>query len=376
MGSTSQFWSGTWYVAFVMPTCYFLCPDYDVPSGGIRVIYRFVDILNSAGISAAVVHRSRKFRCTWFENETIVLGAKDVRFQKGDLLVIPEWYRQLIPVIAVGVPHIIFNQNAYEMFSDVPYERGKSAGVMSADTIGIVGTSEDNLRYLKLCFPDKRIDAIRLSIDTELFQPKAKTKVIAYMPRKRLKELNQILHLLEHRNSLDGWELLPIIGVSETEVARRLGGAAIFLILNAREGLGVPGLEALASGCVVVGFHGGSGEEYMTRDVAIPIADGEIVSFVLALESEMERWVEQDEVQLDMTRRAVELVKGKYTRKRERLDVIRVFGGALERVADVSPGSILLNPKLVPSTSEQFKKQLRPILRRRKRPRARLGRNP
>lgn len=358
-----------------MPTCYFICPDYDVPSGGIRVIYRFVDILNSAGISAAVVHRSRKFRCTWFENETIVLGAKDVRFQKGDLLVIPEWYRQLIPLIAVGVPHMIFNQNAYEMFSEVPYERGKSAGVMSADTIGIVGISEDNLRYLKLCFPDKRIDAIRLSIDTELFQPTAKTKVIAYMPRKRLKELNQILHILEQRNSLDGWELLPIIGVSEKEVARRLGGAAIFLALNAREGIAVPGLEALASGCVVVGFHGGSGEEYMTRDVAVPIADGEIVSFVLALESEMERWAAQDEAQMDMTRHAVELVNATYTRERERLDVIRVFGEALERVADVSPGSILLNPKLVPSTSAQLKRKLRPILRSRKGPRVRIGRN-
>jgi glycosyltransferase involved in cell wall biosynthesis len=349
-----------------MPTCYFLCPDYDVPSGGIRVIYRFVDILNSAGISAAVVHRSGKFRCTWFENETVVLGAKDVRFQKGDLLVIPEWYRQLIPLIAVGVPHIIFNQNAYEMFSEVPYERGKNAGLMSADTIGIVGISEDNLRYLELCFPDKRIDAIRLSIDTELFQPRAKTKVIAYMPRKRLKELNQILHVLEHRNSLDGWELLPIIGVPETEVARRLGGAAIFLTLNAREGIAVPGLEALASGCVVVGFHGGSGEEYMTPDVAVPIADGEVVSLVLALESEMQRWVEHDEAQLEMTRRAVELVKSKYTRERERSDVIRVFSEALERVAEVIPGSIGLKPKLVPSTSEQLKRRVRPILRSRK----------
>jgi glycosyltransferase involved in cell wall biosynthesis len=176
------------------------------------------------------------------------------------------------------------------------------------------------------------------------------------MPRKRLKELNQILHLLEHRNSLGGWELLPIIDVPEKEVARRLGGAAIFMALNAREGLALPGLEALASGCVVVGFHGGSGEEYMTPDVAIPIADGEIVSFVLALESEMERWVLHDEAQLDMTSRAVEFVSNKYTQERERADVIRVFSEALERVADVSPGSLILNTKLLPSTYAQLQR--------------------
>jgi glycosyltransferase involved in cell wall biosynthesis len=323
------------------------------------VIYRFVDILNSAGISAAVVHRDRRFRCTWFENETTIRGAKDVRFEGGDLLIIPEWYRRLIPLLAIGVPHLILNQNAYETFSGVLYEEGKDAGVMSADTVGIVSISEDNLRYLKLCFPDKRIDSIRLSIDTDLFQPRAKRKVIALMPRKRLNELNQILHLLAQRNSLEGgWELLPIIHVSEREVAERLGHAAIFLALNAREGIAVPGLEALASGCVVVGFHGGSGEEYMTPDVAVPIADGEIASLVLALETEMERWVKKDQAQLEMTHRGVELVNAKYTRERERADVIRVFGEALARVAQVSHRSLSINTKLLPSTYAQLQRAM------------------
>lgn len=357
-----------------MPTCYFICPDYDVPSGGIRVIYRFVDILNAADIGAAVVHRSGNFRCTWFENETIVLGAKDVRFQKGDLLVIPEWYRQLIPLLASGVPHVIFNQNAYEMFSQVPYERGKVARITSADTVGIISISEDNLRYLTLCFPDERIDAIRLSIDTELFQPQAKSRTIAYMPRKRLKELNQLLHLLERRGSLDGWELLPIIGVPEVEVARRLGRAAIFLALNEREGIAVPGLEALASGCVVVGFHGGSGQEYMIPGVAVPVADGEIASFVVALEREMERWVQHDEEQLEMTRRGVELVKTKYTRERERDDVVDVFSKALDRVANTNPGSSSLNSKILPSNNEHLQRLSR-SLNEEKRRRIHIRRN-
>jgi hypothetical protein len=199
-----------WYrQAINTPTCYFVCPDYDVASGGIRVIYRFVDILNSSGIKAVAVHKSGKFRCTWFENDTVIVGARDVRFQKGDLLVVPEWYRQLIPALTRGVPNLILNQNAYEMFSDVPFERGKEALVLSSDTIGIVGISKDNLRYLRLAFPNVRVDAITLSIDSELFHPSphGKTKTIAYMPRKKLKELNQILHILQMRDSLDGWAL-------------------------------------------------------------------------------------------------------------------------------------------------------------------------
>jgi hypothetical protein len=357
------------------PSCYFVCPDYDVASGGVRVIYRFVDILNTSGINAVVVHRSAKFRSSWFENTTAIVGASDVRFQKGDLLVIPEWYRQLIPWLAPGVPNLIFNQNAYEMFSGVPYERGTPARTLSPDTVGIVGISEDNLRYLRLCFPDVRIDAIRLSIDTEIFHPsrEGKTQTIAYMPRKRLKELNQILHVLDRRGSLGNWKLQPIIGVSEVEAARLLGGAAIFLALNEREGIATPSLEAMASGCVVVGFHGGSGQEYMKPELSVPIADGEITSLVKSIEAEMSRWTDNDEAQKEMVRRAVEFVKDTYTQERESADVVRVFSDALDRVSHIAPGSEHLNPKLLPSDNEQLRKTVNGLSKGRRKSRLELA---
>jgi hypothetical protein len=96
----------------------------------------------------------------------------------------------------------------------------------------------------------------------------------------------------------------------------------------------------------------------MTSDVAVPIADGEIVPFVLAIEKEMERWVKHDGAQLDMTRRAVELVKNKYTRERERADVVRVFGEALERVMKLDPGSVGLNVGLLPSTNVEMQRMV------------------
>jgi hypothetical protein len=65
----------------------------------------------------------------------------------------------------------------------------------------------------------------------------------------------------------------------------------------------------------------------------------------------MERWIDQDQAQLDMTERAVTLVKSRYTRWREREDVIRVFGEALERVAEISPVSSGIDPKLMPLNS-------------------------
>ena len=53
---------------------YYLCPDYDSHAGGVRVIYRHVDLLRRNGYEAFVVHERRGFRDTWFKSETPVLA--------------------------------------------------------------------------------------------------------------------------------------------------------------------------------------------------------------------------------------------------------------------------------------------------------------
>ena len=330
-------------------TAYFFCPDDDRPFGGIRVIYRFVDILNSQGFKAAVAHRSAGFRCTWFTNRTRIVGAQDIQLEKGDVLVYPERFRELIPQLAPGVANIILNQNAYETFTHLPFNEGSSPAITSEDTIGIVCVSEDNHRYLELSFPQVKIERVRISIDGNLFQAKSlgKGRSIAYMPRKRLKELNEVLQILERRGSLTGWGLIPIQGMSESETAAALSGAAVFLALNEREGLGLPSLEAMASGCVVVGFHGGVGLEYMRPGTAIAIDDGDVIEMVHQVESVLSRWGGDDELAA-IAENAANLVRREYSPEVEIADVVKVFGGALENLKDVHPGSHTVNARLLP----------------------------
>lgn len=71
------------------PIVYFLTPDQSVARGGVRTNYRQVDLLNAAGIEAAVVHGQPRFRCTWFANETRVVSAPDVELGPQDILVVP-----------------------------------------------------------------------------------------------------------------------------------------------------------------------------------------------------------------------------------------------------------------------------------------------
>ena len=38
---------------------YFFCPDIPHPMGGVRMLYRHVDILNANGCDASIVHASQ-----------------------------------------------------------------------------------------------------------------------------------------------------------------------------------------------------------------------------------------------------------------------------------------------------------------------------
>src|SRR5262245_60263544 len=74
------------------PSAWFICPDFSSPSGGVRKLYRSVDILTAAGCSAAIVHKRPGFRCTWFDNRTRVVPSNEVSVSRKDVIVVPEVY--------------------------------------------------------------------------------------------------------------------------------------------------------------------------------------------------------------------------------------------------------------------------------------------
>ena len=56
-------------------TIYVFAPDLSHPLGGMRMLYRHVDILNANGLQAYIVHNSPKFEIGWFEYSTPVIFA-------------------------------------------------------------------------------------------------------------------------------------------------------------------------------------------------------------------------------------------------------------------------------------------------------------
>jgi glycosyltransferase involved in cell wall biosynthesis len=265
---------------------YVLCPDYNVPSGGIRKLYRHVDVLNQHGVRASILHQQDGFRCTWFANETQVVYAGHTSISSEDYLVVPEIYGPRIAAMAPGVRKVIFNQNAYMTFRGYSLQpHDLQTPYTSPEVVAALVVSEDNRDYLTYAFPQLRVLRLRYAIDPELFafQPHKKRQ-IAFMPRKNPEDVVQVINLLKFRGVLAGYDLIPIDGRSEQEVAAILRDALFFLSFGYPEGCPLPPAEVMACGCIVIGYHGWGGREYLRPEFAYPVAVGDVLAFARTVE--------------------------------------------------------------------------------------------
>jgi len=94
-----------------------------------------------------------------------------------------------------------------------------------------------------------------------------RTLRIAAIPNRRPQEWRLLRGILRsQRPDLAHVPWIEIRGMARGEVARLMAGSEIFLATGLLEGLGLPPLEAMAAGALVVGFHGGGGREYASPE--------------------------------------------------------------------------------------------------------------
>lgn len=105
---------------------------------------------------------------------------------------------------------------------------------------------------------DNYIDTTKYS-----YQPERKKSKIAYIARKDTSG-ETLRCIFERKGGLcKSWEWAPLSNLSEEEYSRQLAESKIFLATSSQEGMNISVLEAMASGCVVVGFSGVGGNDYM-----------------------------------------------------------------------------------------------------------------
>src|SRR6476661_3980708 len=119
------------------PTIYVFAPDLSHPLGGMKMLYRHVDILNANGFQSYIVQSSRDFKIDWFGYSPSVLHGR-VDMNDNDIAVFSEIGGLKIGEWAAGRRKVIFNQNAYYTFVRYPLEGKVKSPYMHPEVVASI----------------------------------------------------------------------------------------------------------------------------------------------------------------------------------------------------------------------------------------------
>jgi hypothetical protein len=248
---------------------------------------------------------------------------KPFKSGESDVFVLPEyWYPELNTLFE--------NQKRILAVQDVfGFMRAFSRDSLTdpiLETFDAVFTTSEASQHAVTSFCNVENFPTTLSVERPglRFQQNKKLQ-IAYMPRKRAEDVNLLVAALKRRNRLNGVEFVKIEKVSEEELVRILNDSLIFLSFSSQEGFGLPPAEALSAGCLTIGYTGVGGNEYFSDDIAFPIADSDLVSFVETIESVVAEYRENP-TRLDALRKkASNLIRDKYSAARAHSSFINAW---------------------------------------------------
>ncbi|WP_165356963.1 glycosyltransferase [Nocardioides zhouii] len=302
----------------------FMAPDLPTPSGGIKVIYRYVEHLCALGHDARVWHGTPGFAYDSWGSTAPVDTGHQVDFAPGDVLVMPESGGSKWSFLSEGHPVVMLVQGMDFVFANSDFlvdEPGAYPGWPQA-TAALPISDAIEVFLQRACTPGFPLHSVPVQIE-DWFVPRPKEKRIALMPRRRREDLLGAVQLVRRSGHLRDWEIVLIDGMTQQQVAEELGRAAIFLFGAEREGVGLPGAEAMASGCYVVGFTGDGAKEYMLPQHASVIADSDVVDMCDRTLEAMDWFENSRELFDDRAGRGREWVRSRHSAElvRARLDV-------------------------------------------------------
>jgi len=242
---------------------FFLAP-FKVPFGGVTVILTHVETLNRHGIAAWVALPEIPEIDFYEFDAPKIIYREFVEVSSSDICVFPEGLLEYMSALR-GEPgkRIMFCQNQYYL----PFSKDPARGFSEFDLDSVVVSS----LTIKYCLQDlyglADVPVIPCSIDSSLYLPTSKKiRQIAFMPRK-LGPDAEFIHAAFVRMypAYADVHWVAIHQMTRKEAAKVLSESAVFLSLSNKESFGLPPLEAMASGCVVAGFHGDGGREYMNQ---------------------------------------------------------------------------------------------------------------
>lgn len=256
------------------------------PIGGVKVIYQHCLMLKKLGYSVCLVQMGRykgNFYGYNIDTETydsVVnnVTASDVvvatEFAPYQGLLFPSAKKIVFVQNSLGVRARLKSGDRMKTYFDIGYDHVMTCSLYCTDYVrkqmSIPATTVTN------------------GIDLTAFHPipslRVKNRILA-MSRKNPDDLRKIITLLDG----SGYEIKVVDGLTESTLIKEYQAADIFLATGYPEGFGLPPLEAMACGCVVVGFTGGGASEFMIDgETALVADDGDVETVVTKLKLLME----------------------------------------------------------------------------------------
>jgi len=210
---------------------------------------------NAAGLQEAVA-------------EGLDLLPWDTKLTSSDTWCVPEsWPNAFSVGFSTGARVVVYVQNWVYMLGNLP--QGVRWKQLPLEYLAV---SRPVAWFMREVLDLEAQAIVPPSIDDFFFQtgtrPNSHVRV-AFMPRKNRSLGEQIQQVasacLAERAGAPRLEWVEIRNKTRAEVAEFFSGCHLFMSTGFPEGFGLPPLEAMASGCVPVGFTGFGGWEYMRQ---------------------------------------------------------------------------------------------------------------
>ncbi len=150
------------------------------------------------------------------------------------------------------------------------------------------------------------------------------------MPRKHAEDALQVLGILKLRDALGDFDVVAIENKNEAGVADIMKESMFFLSFGYPEGCPLPPAEAMACGCVVIGYDGFGGREYFDPEFSYPVEVGDMTGFAETVENLIKLSNTDPTVIRSKAEKASEFVRHNYSPAREEEDILGIWNNLLQ----------------------------------------------
>ncbi|MCL1939450.1 MAG: glycosyltransferase [Desulfovibrionaceae bacterium] len=252
----------------MMRTVFFI-PALHSMSGGLANIYSVARNLKALGRQVALMGPDRDAAgLKEAEAEGFAVLPWGTKLTGSDTWCVPEsWPNAFSVGFSAGAKVLVYVQSWVYMLSNLP--QGIRWKQLPLEYLAV---SHPVAWFMREVLALEARDIVPPAIDDIFFRngnrPGSHVRA-AYMPRKNRALAEQIQRVasacLAERPNSPRLEWVEIHKKTRAEVAELLSSCHLFVSTGFPEGFGLPPLEAMASGCVPVGFTGFGGWEYMRQ---------------------------------------------------------------------------------------------------------------